>query len=56
MFWNDSDTPLAYFITFRAYGTWLHGDKRGSVDRHNNRYGALVFQETTRGDGSKAIC
>jgi len=39
MFWNDTDTPLAYFITFRAYGTWLHGDKRGSVDRHNNRYG-----------------
>ena len=39
MFWNDTDTPLAFFIAFRAYGTWLHGDKRGSVDRHNNRYG-----------------
>src|SRR5687768_9145536 len=39
MLWNDTDTPLAYFITFRAYGTWLHGDKRGSVDRHNNQYG-----------------
>ena len=26
--------PLAYFITFRCYGTWLHGDERGSVDRH----------------------
>lgn len=23
-------TPLAYFITFRTYGTWLHGDIRGS--------------------------
>ena len=23
--------PLAYFITFTTYGTWLHGDKRGSV-------------------------
>jgi len=34
-----NDTPLAYFITFRTYGTWLHGDKRGSVDRFNNRYG-----------------
>ena len=32
--------PLAYLITFRAYGTWLHGDKRGSVDRFHNRFGA----------------
>ncbi|HVF30380.1 MAG TPA: transposase [Pyrinomonadaceae bacterium] len=38
--WNDTDIPLALLITFRAYGTWLHGDERGSVDRHNNVYGA----------------
>jgi len=31
--------PLAYLITFRAYGTWLHGDRRGSVNRFHNRYG-----------------
>ena len=37
--WNDTDTPLAYLITFRSYGTWLHGDKRGSVDRFHNQYG-----------------
>ena len=37
--WNDTETPLAYFITFRAHGTWLHGDERGSTDRHNNIYG-----------------
>ena len=36
--WNDTDTPLAYFISFRTYGTWLHGDKRGSIERQNNRY------------------
>ena len=36
--WNDTDTPLAYFISFRIYGTWLHGDKRGSIDRHHNGY------------------
>ena len=29
--------PLAYFITFRCYGTWLHGDARGSVDRRMRR-------------------
>jgi len=34
-----SDVPLAFFITIRTYGTWLHGDPRGSVDRFHNRYG-----------------
>jgi REP element-mobilizing transposase RayT len=29
--------PLAYFITFSCYGTWLHGDQRGSVDDDHNR-------------------
>lgn len=27
-------------MTFRCYGTWLHGDVRGSVDREHNSYGA----------------
>ena len=36
--WNDTDIPLAYLITFRSYGTWLHGDDRGSVDSSHNRY------------------
>jgi REP element-mobilizing transposase RayT len=38
--WNGTDTPLAYFISFRSYATWLHGDERGSIDRRHNRYGA----------------
>src|SRR5713226_5862689 len=38
MMWNDTDVPLAYLITFRCYGTWLHGDQRGSIDRFHNRY------------------
>lgn len=38
--WNDTDTPLAYLITFRTYGTWLHGDQRGSIDRVHNNYGS----------------
>ena len=37
--WNDTDEPLAYLITFRTYGTWLHGDERGSIDRYHNKYG-----------------
>jgi len=36
---NDSGVPLGYLITFRTYGTWLHGDPRGSVDRFHNIYG-----------------
>ena len=35
---SDSRIPLAYLITFRCYGTWLHGDERGSVDRDHNIY------------------
>ncbi len=30
------NTPLAYFLTFTCYGTWLHGDERGSVDQDHN--------------------
>jgi REP element-mobilizing transposase RayT len=30
---------MDYFLTFRTYGTWLHGDERGSVDRRNNQFG-----------------
>ena len=32
--------PLAYLITFRCYGTWLHGDVRGSMDSKHHVYGA----------------
>src|SRR5689334_17725270 len=35
---DDNDFPLAYLITFRCYGTWLHGDRRGSMDRKHNPY------------------
>ena len=32
--------PLAFLITFRTYGTWLHGDERGAIDRRRyRRYG-----------------
>lgn len=37
---EQSEFPTAYLITFRTYGTWLHGDERSSVRRNgNNRYG-----------------
>jgi len=31
--------PLAYFITFHTFGTWLHGQAPGSVDREHNAVG-----------------
>jgi hypothetical protein len=30
---DDNLFPLAYLITLRYYGTWLHGDGRGSYRR-----------------------
>ena len=46
--WNDTDTPLAYFISFRTYGTWLHGDRRGSIDRFHNLYGSPYIEPNER--------
>jgi REP element-mobilizing transposase RayT len=41
--------PLAFLITFRCYGTWLHGDKRGSIDRRTfNRYGTPDMPRNTK--------
>src|SRR5258707_3772033 len=40
---NYNHTPLGYLITFRAYGTWLHGDERGSVDRFHRTYGTPML-------------
>jgi REP element-mobilizing transposase RayT len=30
--------PTSFFITFTCYGTWLHGDQRGSVDPSHNEW------------------
>jgi REP element-mobilizing transposase RayT len=31
--------PVGYFITWTVAGTWLHGDRRGSVNRVHNLVG-----------------
>lgn len=37
---DENEFPLGYLITFRTYGTWLHGDDRSSVARGGlNVYG-----------------
>jgi REP element-mobilizing transposase RayT len=46
--WNNTETPLAYFISFRSYGTWLHGDQRGSINRFHNQYGTPYLPANKR--------
>ncbi len=31
--------PRAFLLTWTTYGTWLHGDERGSADDHHNAFG-----------------
>ena len=35
-------------ITFRCYGTWLHGDERGSIDRFHNQYKSSYIAPNSR--------
>ena len=37
------DRPLAYHITFGTYGTRLHGDERGTIDRAMNQPGDPII-------------
>lgn len=42
---QDRSAPLACLITFRTYGTWLHGDERGSMDRREyNIFGGAKIE------------
>ena len=46
---TQPNKPFAYFITFSTYGTWLHGEEKGSVDKHHNRYNSgFLPQNNTR--------
>ena len=36
---RDDHTPVGFLISFRCFGTWLHGDIRGSVEGFHNVYG-----------------
>ncbi|MFG0307099.1 MAG: transposase [Phycisphaerales bacterium JB040] len=50
--------PAAYFLTWTCYGTWLHGNQRGSVDDDNNRVGHApiapdAFRESARSNQLK---
>jgi REP element-mobilizing transposase RayT len=47
--------PPAYLITFRCYGTWLHGDTRGSMNRRgHNIYGTPRMPNNRKLESSDA--
>jgi REP element-mobilizing transposase RayT len=46
---QERSVPKAFFITFRTFGTWFHGDERGSVDRRSkNKYGTPRIQSSSQ--------
>ena len=52
---QDRSIALGYLITFRCYGTWLHGDERGSVDRrYHNRFGSAMIKPDVDKEAVKA--
>jgi REP element-mobilizing transposase RayT len=52
--WDTNIFPLAYLITFRTYGTWLHGDAKGSMDRKHNIYGTPRLEPNLHRKSSEA--
>jgi REP element-mobilizing transposase RayT len=49
MHWDAQNPPLAYLLTFRTYGTWNHGDTRGSVGRKFfNKYKAPKMKRSEK--------
>ncbi|HEX3102510.1 MAG TPA: transposase [Pyrinomonadaceae bacterium] len=47
--WEKNVFPLVYLITFRTFGTWLHGDERTAVKRDGwNIYGTQRIQPNER--------
>ncbi|HLF67316.1 MAG TPA: hypothetical protein VI522_06820 [Gammaproteobacteria bacterium] len=44
---KEQSIPLAYFITFTTYGTWLHGNEKKSVDKHHNIYTAPLVSPSS---------
>jgi REP element-mobilizing transposase RayT len=51
--YDGNEFPLAYLITFRSYGTWLHGDSGGAMNRRGrNIYGTRRIPPNENLEGS----
>jgi REP element-mobilizing transposase RayT len=57
---DELNFPLAYFLTFTCYGTWLHGDAIMSVNVSHNKIGmpylpANGLQEKSAGNRMREL-
>ena len=40
--YEENSFPIAYLLTWRTFGTWLHGDERSSIQRgRDKRFGPV---------------
>ncbi len=45
--YEENAFPIAYLLTFRTFGTWLHGDERGALQRSRDpRFKTITFRQT----------
>jgi len=47
--------PIAYLVTLRTFGTWLHGDARGSHHRRHRTYGMPPLPERPRLEATERL-
>ncbi|MGI8783339.1 MAG: transposase [Acidobacteriota bacterium] len=52
-YFRSNAQALAYFITFSCYGSRLHGDARGSIDRDHSGYGTPFLPASGIRSGSE---
>jgi len=44
---EENQFPIAYLLTWRTYGTWLHGDERQSMQRSRDpRFGTIKVDQS----------
>lgn len=44
--YEENAFPIAYLLTFRTFGTWPHGDDRGSIQRSRDpKFGTIKIEK-----------
>lgn len=58
MYYGSMPLAPGYFLTWHTYGTWLHGDRAGSVDREHAIYGTprLAADDKRFARAREALC
>ncbi|MFN0141173.1 MAG: transposase [Pyrinomonadaceae bacterium] len=42
--YEENTFPIAYLLTFRTYGTWLHGNECGSIERSRDKRFRVIYR------------